>query len=102
MARKFILNNGFIKLGNVQYHKDLAKDHATTKGGGMWDLDEENNILYLWGASSDYGPADPEDIKYHITTGLMSARFTGHKVMYSAWISPNIPSLQKFTLLCTV
>jgi len=102
MAHKFILNNGFIKLGNVNYHEELAQDHNTTKGGGLWDMDEQNNILYLWGSSSEYGPAQPEDIEKCFKSVHAASVYRGYTIMHSEWLATYRPRAEKFKVVCIV
>jgi hypothetical protein len=102
MARKFLLNNGYFKLSaSVEFHLELAKDHSTTKGGGWWHMDEEKKILYLFGLSTDFGPAEPEDIKTHMDNTTM-LRFEGFEVLYSREPSNTLPPLHTFTHLCKI
>lgn len=103
MAQKWIINEGRFKMANVAYHKDIARDHSTTKGGGFWNRDDENKTLYLWGVSSDFGYSDPEVVKEAIENDLRLQLHLGeYKVMKSPIISPTMPSIESFTELCTI
>jgi hypothetical protein len=53
---KFIINNGNLTMGHVEFHRELSRDHSTTKGGGWFHLDKENKKLYLYDQSVDFGP----------------------------------------------
>lgn len=93
MAKKFIINNGNFVLGHVEYHKELAKDHSTTKGGGYWNIDLDNKILYLDDESADFGPAKKEDIVEAFKTGLFSPSLAGFKVMHKGPYSKDFETI---------
>lgn len=59
---KFIVEDGELVMSKVEYHKDLAKDIAKVKGGGMFWFDESRNAFILGGTSMDFGSAEIEDI----------------------------------------
>lgn len=67
---------------SVDYHSELAKDHSTTKGGGWWELKENN--LFLYGSSTDYGPANIEDIKSSLRENITSIRVHSWNVFFSS------------------
>lgn len=69
---KFIINNGNLVLGNVEFHRELARDHKTTKGGGWYHLDKEAKKLYLYSESMDFGPCARPDVEQAINEGLLS------------------------------
>lgn len=85
MAKKWIINRNEddsrydFRLGHVDFHKDLAENQIDNIiGGGYWHLDKENNILYLYGKSEDFGRVSIEQL-----------RNAKEKAFYS-------PSLEKF------
>lgn len=55
--KKFIISNqGELILGDVVYHRDLLPSNQySCHGGGFWEVDNNNKILYLSGSSSDFG-----------------------------------------------
>lgn len=56
MEPKFILTlNGYLRIGNVQMHKDLLLAGDTCIGGGFWEVDTISMRLQLSGKSYDYG-----------------------------------------------
>ena len=58
MARKFIINDEDLILGNVEFHEDLicsGSEKKKTVGGGRWHFDRIKNIIYFWGKSVDFG-----------------------------------------------
>lgn len=82
MAKKFIINNGtFIMSACVEFHRELAKDHTTTKGGGWWEI--VGNTLYLYGKSFDFGQAKIEDIISAFKEGWVSARMEKFEIWHS-------------------
>lgn len=83
MAQKFIINNGNLVMGHVDYHRELVKDHSTTKGGGYWEFDRESNIMYLYSESMDFGQAHREDVIKAIQKGWLSPRFNNTKFFHS-------------------
>jgi hypothetical protein len=83
MAKKFIINNGNLVMGHVDFHKELVKDHSTTKGGGWWEYDKEENIMYLYSRSIDFGQAKREDVIQAIQTGWLSPRLNDTKFFHS-------------------
>lgn len=40
MAKKFIINNNLLVIGNVGYHFQLAQQHSTTMGVGYWHVEK--------------------------------------------------------------
>lgn len=52
-----------IIIAKCTYHKQLATNPLTVKGGGWWKLDHDNKIGVLFGKSEDFGKATVEDIK---------------------------------------
>lgn len=83
MAKKFIINNGNLVMGHVDFHKELVNDHSTTKGGGWWEFDKEKNIMYLYNRSIDFGQAKRDDVIQAIQTGLLSPRLNNTKFFHS-------------------
>jgi hypothetical protein len=69
---KFIINNGNLTMGHVEFHRELSRDHSTTKGGGWFHLDKENKKLYLYDESMDFGPCARPDVQLAVTEGLLS------------------------------
>jgi len=55
MAKKWIINDNTLIVGDVQYHRDLLPNHKGTIGGGLWHYDKETNTLVLYGQSHDFG-----------------------------------------------
>lgn len=72
MHKKFIINDGNLILKQVNYHRDIpVKDSSKTIGGGYFYYDEDQDTLYLYGNSSDYGHVTPEQIKASFSVYLM-------------------------------
>ena len=82
MARKFIINNGYLRFANVELHRELARDHSTTKGGGHFHVDIENKKVYLYGKSIDYGKAKREDIAEAVKNGNFTASLDEYAFYY--------------------
>lgn len=59
-------------MGTVEYHRELARDHSTTKGGGWYHLDKAAKKLYLYNKSIDFGPCARPDVERAVNEGLLS------------------------------
>jgi len=57
MAKKFVINDGMLILGDVELHRELVKcrDRSKTVGGGKWFYDRDINTIYFYGESIDFG-----------------------------------------------
>lgn len=71
MHKKFIIYDGSIRLGHVDFHKELGPDKSLIKGGGWWHWDKENNIMYLYSSSMDFGYVDRNLLIDAIENGMM-------------------------------
>lgn len=60
MARKWIINNNEIIMGNVEFHRDLTKDHSSTIGGGYYYYDDESKTMLFYSLSTDFGSVTEE------------------------------------------
>ena len=62
MARKFVINDGDLILGQVELHEDLVKhrDRSKTVGGGYWYNHRETKTIYFYGKSIDFGQVTKE------------------------------------------
>lgn len=83
MAKKWIINNGMFISGNVGYHFELTKDHSTTRGGGYWHIDRENQTLYLYDRSTDYGRCSLEEVKDVIENGRLPLSVRILRIVFS-------------------
>lgn len=70
---KWIIQDGHLILGKVKYHTELVTDLAKVKGGGLWDMDIDSNVILLYGSSSDYGYASIEDVSAAVQAGNCDA-----------------------------
>lgn len=59
MYQKFIINQGRLKIGVVDQHRELADDHSTTLGGGWWYKDDHKRTIWLYGRSQLFGNVSP-------------------------------------------
>lgn len=66
---KFIIEGDDLILAKVTYHKELATDLSKVRGGGMFDYDVDTNTFTLFGESSQFGPAELDDIKRCVENG---------------------------------
>ena len=90
MAQKFIVkecehNPGQMDLvmGQVDYHKELCKDHSRIRGGGWWYVDEKQKIVYLYNESIDFGQARREAVIDALTNGLHSLSLQDYTYIHS-------------------
>ena len=63
MAHKFIINDGDLILGDVEFHEELVckgRERNKTVGGGRWYFNKIANTIYFWGKSVDFGQASKE------------------------------------------
>ena len=83
MAQKWIINNDQILISSsVGYHRELSKDHSTTRGGGMWRMVDGG--LYLYGRSSDFGATTKETLQEVINKDwIFQERFAGKNIYFS-------------------
>jgi hypothetical protein len=102
MARKFIITATDFRMADVELHSDLCKNLKNVLGGGLWFIDRETNILYLWGASMDFGYAYPAAIKEALPNALISPSLDGFKVMHSPIVTKQFPELSTFTEIYTL
>ena len=59
LKQKFTIGPDGFKMGRVYFHKDLDPN---AKGGGYWFWDQEQDVLYLYGTSYDFGPVNPKQV----------------------------------------
>lgn len=62
MAKKYILVNGELRIGDVERHEDLKRPDDVVTGGGLWHIDTLNRKIYLYGASTQFPVVRREDI----------------------------------------
>ena len=72
MAKKFVINNNELIIGDVKFHKELIKDKNIIKviGGGYWDYDEDTNTMYFYGDSQEFGYVTKEEFNDSQKSGL--------------------------------
>ena len=59
---KWIVEDGVFKLGKCTFHKELAEDRSKVTGGGWFYWDQNENNLYLYDCSQDFGYASQEEV----------------------------------------
>jgi hypothetical protein len=64
MAKKFVINDGVLILGDVELHEDLVKHRNKSKtiGGGRWFYDRDINTIYFYGKSIDFGSVTRQEL----------------------------------------
>lgn len=63
MARKWIINDNEIIVGNVELHLELHEDNSKTIGGGYWNWLRREKKFYFFGASQDFGQVTREQFE---------------------------------------
>jgi len=89
MARKFIICNGELIIGNVKFHDDLLgterernkTDDEKSKviGGGFWHYNKPKNITYFWGRSQEFGRVTDEQFN----SALKHPSITNTNILFS-------------------
>jgi hypothetical protein len=74
---KFIVEGNNLVIGKCTYHKQMASDIKQVKGGGMWEWDKESKTFFLYGDSTDFGYASPEDIQACLQAGNAFLSYIG-------------------------
>ncbi len=69
MYQKFIINEGRLKAGVVDEHRELAHDHSGTRGGGWWHMDVESRKIWLYGRSLLFGSVPKKLLQQVIASG---------------------------------
>jgi len=80
---KFIVNKNEIINGNMDYHCELANDHSTTEGGGLFHVDEKNNKVYFYSKSFEFGPVKYERMVELVKNESYSMQFGGFEFYFS-------------------
>ncbi len=86
MHPKFIINEGRLKMGLVDQHRELAQDHSTTLGGGWWYMDKENKTIGLYGRSQLFGSVSKKVLQEVISSGQHD--YPGYTFFYSRSSNP--------------
>ena len=63
MPRKFIIEGEDLKLGIVEYHKELAIDKKNVNGGGWFYIDKDHTFILFYFTSMDFGSVSFDQIK---------------------------------------
>lgn len=67
MARKWVINDDWLILGDVEFHEDLLsgdRKQRNTAGGGRWHVDRERKVIFFYGKSIDFGQATKEEFEH--------------------------------------
>lgn len=61
-VNKFVINDGDLILGEVEFHEDLihGRNRSKTVGGGRWYEDIDTDTIYFFGESTDFGAVTKE------------------------------------------
>lgn len=71
MAQKFIIQGNTLKLGHVDFHRELANlQGEPIKGGGWFHIDMDRKNIYFYNESIDFGKVDLTDLQMVRSHGL--------------------------------
>lgn len=87
-VRKFIIYNNEIRMGVVEYHKELLPknyDKSLIKGGGRWEWNKElfGDKIFFFGKSHDFGYAKKDDFFAAWDNSLISPSLESAEVYFS-------------------
>ena len=85
MAQKWVCEDDDIRISaSIDYHSEIVSEKDKVVGGGYWKMDRQNNIIWLYGSSDDYGRCTAEQVLSAVKNGIFGARFEAFKVLFSA------------------
>lgn len=99
MARKWIVENSDIKLGNVEYHSELCKNREDVIGGGYFWFDTAKKKLFLYGKSEDFGVVKIENFKQLFDNFYFSCHFDGYDLYYAEGDIDSTAKIENYTLI---
>lgn len=91
MAQKYIINDGEIIMGNVEFHFELIgkhRDRAKTIGGGRWQWDRQNKKVCFYGNSFDFGAVTKEQFQEAIHKSMISPFMEDCRFYFTNALSP--------------
>jgi len=60
---KFIIQDGKIRMGKVEYHRDLAnKNGSKPIGGGKYFINKQYKRIYFYDQSAEFGPVQIKEL----------------------------------------
>lgn len=88
---KFIVIDNQVIMGNHEYHNEMiprSMREAKIKpiGGGRWHWDTDNDIVYLYGASLDFGYVTVEQFKTAFDNSMISPFMDDSEILFSSKI----------------
>lgn len=84
--KKWVINDGKLIIGDVQYHKQLLNgslDTSKTIGGGYLHRNIPNNTFYFYGSSEDFGKVTKEQFQKALKCSKLSCKFIGTNIVFS-------------------
>lgn len=95
MARKWIINDGVLKMGNVELHRELAQKHDTTLGGGYFYINRNSEEILLYAKSEDFGYCTYEQVKEALPKSYLSVSLDGYKVYFAPYSDLSMADSEK-------
>jgi len=84
MASKWVCEDDDISISaSIEYHFEIVKDRKKVSGGGYWKMDRQNNIIWLYGSSDDFGQCTEEQVRSAVKNGIFGMRFEAYKILFS-------------------
>jgi hypothetical protein len=87
VAKKFVINDGDLILGQVELHEELVRgrDRSKTVGGGRWHVDDlDPNTIYFYGSSIAFGKVTRQEFEESFkqpSLESMNVIFTEHEYL---------------------
>ncbi len=85
LAKKFIIQNGLLIMGEVESHFDLVEDHAGIVGGGRYHYYPElyGDALFFYGISFDYGSVSRNQFYDALEKSPLTGIYANSKIFFS-------------------
>jgi len=74
---KYILEDGNLVLGKVEFHKVLVEIKENVRGGGLFRFDLDKKECLFFGESHDFGRPKMEDVKKAVEEGKVWTSMIG-------------------------
>ncbi len=92
MAKKYIIHNNELIIGNVEHHIELVPDNnkKLTIGGGRWDFNNETKNFVFYDSSFEFGSVTKEQFKNALKNYKFTERMKDCKIYFTNHHSPKI------------
>lgn len=85
MYKKFIISNGTLRKGLVDFHRQLLSTNTKNDvlGGGWFHYDKTTENIYFYGSSDEFGSVTKEQLIEALENTLLSRREEAFKYYFS-------------------